>query len=73
MELAKSAAEEYRDPDSLHPMDLNWPPALIPKVIRDHFPHCKACLLAQQKRVRFFKSHSGNSKSYENKSTNPPL
>ena len=67
--LAESASEECRDTDSLHPMVLHWPPAITGKVIRAHWTSCKACLLAQQKRVEFFTSHSGKSKSIENKSS----
>ena len=50
-------------------MVLNWPPALTPRVIRDHFPQCKACLLAQQKKMAFFTPHSGRSKYFEKKSS----
>ena len=67
--LAESASEECRDTNSLHPMVLHWPPAITGKVIQHHWTSCKACLLAQQKRVEFFTSHSGKSKSIENKSS----
>ena len=61
IELAKSAVEEQRDPEFLTPMVKNWPSALTQNVIRDHFPQCKTCLLATQKKLPFFKSPSEES------------
>ena len=58
IDLAKSALEEQHNTDSLSPMVLNWPPAMTPNVIRNHFPQCKACLMAYQKKLSFFTSYS---------------
>ena len=56
MTLAKSVNEEQRDPESLSSMVVNWPSALTPEVIRDHFPQCKACALSIQKITSIFES-----------------
>ena len=49
--LARSSLEEQRN---CNPMVKNWPSAISPNVIRDHFPQCKACLMANQKKLPFF-------------------
>ena len=56
MALAKSVNEEQRDPETLSSMVMNWPSALTPEVIRDHFPQCKACALSFQKKTSIFES-----------------
>ena len=36
-------------------MVKHWPAAITPDVITHHFPSCKACLIANQKKLPFFK------------------
>ena len=54
IQLAKSTMEEHQDSE-LKPMVKHWPAAIIPDVITHHFQPRKAYLLANQKKLPFFK------------------
>ena len=57
IQLAKSTVEEHKDLD-VTPMVDHWPAALSSDVIIHHFPPCKACALANQKKMSFVKPPS---------------
>jgi hypothetical protein len=60
IKLARSTEEENRDSE-LTPMVHNWPAAITSDVISHHFPSCKACYMANQKKTPFFKPASAES------------
>ena len=64
--LANSTIKEQRD---LQPMVMHWPSATTATVIREHFPHCKACLLANQKKLAFFRPSPENTSRHESRTT----
>ena len=55
--LAKNTMEE----ENPNPMVKNWPSALTAEVIGQHFPSCKACMTAQQKKIPFATERSPKS------------
>ena len=48
--LAKDAAEEKSNSS----MVVGWPSVVTPDVINTHYPSCKACMQANQKKLPFF-------------------
>ena len=62
--LANSTIEEQ---SNLQSMVQHWPSAITATVIREHFPHCKACLLAHQKKLAFFRPSSDNTSRHESR------
>ena len=63
--LAKEAIEEQSNSS----MVLNWPSAMTPEVISSHFPTCRACACANQKKLPFLSVRSYEASKFKRTST----